>query len=354
MTIFSAIGLLAALASADVSGFDLFADGGRVHLLTGRAAGGAPALEYSRLEKDGWSAPAAVAGSLAPYRAEQGDIQLAADGERLFAVWTATGAGPMKSGPLAAAASDDGGRTWRPAAAPSGRDAAGRRFADLAASARGWQAVWLDRAGAASLRHASFDGRRWTRERELDPSTCECCWNTLAASGRRLFALYRDAAPRDLSLAWSADGKTWSRAGSVGGFGWRFRGCPHVGGGLAVAGDALHAVVWNGDDRAPGVYYARASAPYRAWAGPVRLGGTESKYADVAAAGARVAAVWSEELAVYCAVSEDGGRTWPAPRRLSAPGVPASRPRVVSAKGSFTAVWLEKDGEDRRLGWTRF
>lgn len=54
--------------------------------------------------------------------------------------------------------------------------------------------------------------------------------------------------PRDMALIRSSDqGASWQPVGMVGDFWWRFEGCPHIGGGLAQAGDEqLNAVVWTG------------------------------------------------------------------------------------------------------------
>lgn len=315
---------------AAVTGLDLWSDGRSLHLLLGAG----DRIEHVRSADAGrtWSKPAALPAK--PYRTETGDIQLAGEGERLLAVWTTAGPGPMKSGPLAAAVSSDGGRTWKPAPAPAaGAGVHGRRFVDVARAGGRWHAVWLDRQDNAELRYSSWDGKAkaWEPERTLDDDVCECCWNTLAAEGRTLTVLYRDRQPRDLTLLRSADGgKTWSQPSRPGGFGWAFNGCPHVGGGLTPGGDVL---VWTGKEGEEGVYHVSAGGRKR------RLGGDKSRFGDIAAGGGRLAAVWTEGRSVVGALSADG-RSWSKPERLAEQG---THPRVVAAEGGFRVFWVEKD-----------
>src|SRR4051812_8746830 len=89
----------AAAPAADVGGIDVYADGARLHLLVGRrgAKDAAPTLEYRSSDDGGvsWSKPSPLgAGLPAPYRVETGDLQLAAHGRALLAVWSAKGTGP--------------------------------------------------------------------------------------------------------------------------------------------------------------------------------------------------------------------------------------------------------------------
>jgi hypothetical protein len=63
-------------------------------------------------------------------------------------------------------------------------------------------------------------------------------------------------------------------------------------------------------------------------------------------AGGRIAVVWDTMAAVapetWGALSSDGGLTWEAPVRLSAPEVPAAHPRVVAIQQGFRVFWTEE------------
>lgn len=349
---------LAPLASAadDVGGLDVYAEGGAVHLLVGRRGDEAPSVEYLRSDDSGgtWSGPVAVSKGLpAPYRVETGDVQLAASGKTVLAVWSAKGPGPMGSGPIVAARSEDSGKTWTRVASPAGADLKqGMRFVDLAADASGFHAVWLDRKAAAQLLYArSTDaGRTWTKPKVLDADACECCWNTLADRDGKLLALYRAKDPRDMALFSSPDaGKSWSARAVVGPFGWNANMCPHVGGALASAGARTHALVWTGKTEELGLHHLASEDGGKTWSKPARLGDATARHSDLAAsADGALAAVWDakrgKDAVVLVSYSKDGA-SWTEPQALAAK---AAYPRVVSTPAGFRFFWLEKDGERSR------
>lgn len=291
------------------------------------------------------------------------DPQIAAFEDHLVAVWTRPGTSPWGSGPLATVLSSDGGKTW--VAGPNPADdgsTGGHGYADILADGAGtFFLVWLDgRDGGQGLRGAvSRDfGRTWARNATLDARTCECCWNRLASPAvGQVSVLYRDDAPRDLAVSASDDGgRTWSRRGAAGAFGWKFEGCPHVGGGLAFTKTGLHALAWTGADDQAGLYAVRSSDGGRTWTSPLRLGSTSAHRGDLAASGDRLAAAWDDPVAakgaILGATSSDGGRTWTEPRRLTAAGASASHPLVAAVgPGRFLAAWTEKS-PDGSLRWT--
>ena len=344
-----------------IESLDVSQSGPILHLLLGRYDSGhqSPALEH-RSSHDGggtWSAPVRVdTGATAPHQPHRGqDAQLAASGDRLVAVWTASGTGFMGRGPMATAISDNGGKTWRPGPNPADDGSQGdHSFADLAADAAGtFHLVWLDARGtnkAKGLRYASSrdGGKTWSWNLTLEAETCECCWNTLTIGpGGSLHALFRDKNPRDMALVSSLDGgATWSSPVPVGRFNWDFQGCPHVGGGLLGTDGRVHALVWTGAAGHSGAYHVHSADRGRTWSAPQRLGDADARRGDLASAGAgSLAAVWDRvadgESRVYAATTSDGGKTWSEPVPLSSPGVNAAYPRVVALTGSYRAFWTE-------------
>jgi Neuraminidase (sialidase) len=358
---------------------DVYAHGSRLHVLTAERAeaGAKPRLQYVRSADGGetWSAPVPVGeGQPTPDPVKRGnDAQVVATGDRLFAVWTVGAATRMGRGPLAAARSDDGGRTWTPATSPSdSKLAIDHAFVDLAADDAGnVHCVWLDgRHGAKpdgtiaedagkGLRYArsTNGGRTWTPAATLDPQCCECCWNSLLVlPGGVVHVLYRDRDPRDMAMVTSPDGgRTWGKPTPVGAFAWDFTGCPHVGGALIPVdetGKRLVATVWTakgGDD--VGTFAVSSADGGKTWTNPARLGGTDSNRPDVASRNGTAVAVWDEHVntdaesgnVIFYATSADAGTAWSKPVRLSAPGASATHPRVVAAGNGFRVLWTQKE-----------
>jgi hypothetical protein len=361
-----------------VTSIDISADGSNLHLLVAGRTGARPVeLHYRRSEDGGetWSVPVRVGDGMPPpgvvHRGM--DVQVAASGRRVIAVWQTPGVGFFRSGPMAVAISEDGGRTWRAGSNPADDGSMkGQGFIDIAADTEGrFHLVWLDaRSGVQGLRYArSADGgMTWSMNQTLDAETCECCWNTITtAPGGTVAVLYRDKGPRDMAFVRSVDGgRTWAKPARVGEFDWDINACPHVGGGLAWVPRKnprqVHATVWTGKTGSQGIYYLTSLDGGATWDEPKQLGDSGSWHPDVAVGdGDEVAAVWDAHtergLAIFTAASKDGGKTWTEPRRLSREGASASHPRIVWTHRGFRAFWTEwTDGLDaewigRRL-WT--
>jgi hypothetical protein len=351
-------------ATTGVVGLDVYAQGAVVDLLVADNGSAGVELRHQRSRDGGrtWAKSHVVAaGAPRVARPRRGnDPQVAADGDRLVAVWSAPGTTSRWGGPLVAAVSDDAGVTWRESPPPAGTGFSGAHgFADLAVGAGGRvHVVWLDsRDGAQGLRASMSPdlGRTWRDPVTVDARTCECCANrVLASGGQQAAILYRDKDPRDMAVARTADGgRTWTRAGVAGAFGWQFEGCPEVGGALVPAAgpDALRALVWTGAESHAGLHLVSSAGSGRTFGAPRRLGGATARHGDLAAHGERLLAVWETlevgDAAVVASASPDGGTTWDAPRRLSADSVRASQPLVAAtSEGHFLVVWTEKSGKD--------
>ncbi|MCX5662900.1 MAG: sialidase family protein [Planctomycetota bacterium] len=400
-----------------VESLDVYADVGEsgtaLHLLAGLRApvgGDRPMTFHHARSLDGgktWSAPVRVdAGAPAGLRHHRGsDARIVARGEELLAVWTTPGEGAMGTGLLASALSADGGRTWRPGPDPAATlrpgattrpsgDAAqhGYRFVALAADGRTFHLIWLDANGKERSLWATRSpdaGRTWEPATMVDPLICACCWNAAATGpGGRVYALYRDYKPSDMGLARSRDGgKGWQQAGRVGAFGWEFEGCPHVGGGLAVAPlaagadaraePALLATVWTGKEGQAGVHVLVSPDGGATWGEPTRVGGgatTGSRHSDAAALDARrMAVTWDadagsdsgeragEGRAIFASTSPDRGKTWGPPQKLSvAEAVAPTHPRLAALRsangaegGGFAVFWTETQAGAAKRGVVR-
>jgi len=350
-----------------VVSLDIYRDGALLHLLTLEIdAKQTRRLLYRQSPDDGrtWANPVGIdQASRSIYDLTRGnDAQIAASGRRIVVLWTAKGSGYAGSGPLMAAVSQDGGKTWQHGGNPADdKSNAGHAYIELTASNGVFDAVWLDgRDGAQGLRHArSHDGVKWEKNTTVQSNTCECCWQSLTQSGDGLLAMFRGKDPRDMQLSVLRSGATaWAPRGPVGKFDWGFKGCPHTGGGLVSAqnGRLLHAVVWTGAAGKQGLHHLLSRNGGGHWSSAQRLGSHDAQRADLAvsADGKTLAAVW-DQLAgtsrlIYGAHSVDGGATWSAPRRLSAESVDALYPRIVTAGHGFLVAWTENAaGETGKL-----
>lgn len=103
----------------EIRSFDVYADQGSLHVLLAGTVGeqqAMPVLRYLRSGDGGhtWSAPAAISTGKAPLNQSihrGNDVQIAAAGKRLMAVWQVPGSGFKGRGPLATAISSDRGDT---------------------------------------------------------------------------------------------------------------------------------------------------------------------------------------------------------------------------------------------------
>ena len=346
-------------AGTGVVSLDLYAQRAFVDMLLGIKTADGFELRHQR-SKDGgatWSPavrlPIAPKDIHSPHRGA--DPQVVALGDRLIALWTKPGTSRFGSGAIGTALSRDGGATWTLGPSPADDGSTeGHGYVDaIADSAASVHAVWLDgRDGGQGLRAATSRdfGRTWQANQTVDDRTCECCWNRMAAHGGRVSVLYRDKDPRDMALAVTEDGgRRWMRRGMAGAFGWKFDGCPHVGGGVAASDGGLHALAWTGSEEHAGLYALSSPDVGRTWRPPVRLGAETAHHGDIAASGETLAAAWDDAggaRRVFAATSTNGGRTWSAAAPLSDPQARATHPLVVGvAAGRFLVVWTESVGD---------
>ena len=355
----------------EVSTFDVYMVDDTVHLIVGGKMSTKDKqlkLSYTRSDDGGrtWQEPVGF-GNLPETIASRGnDIQLAATGNNLLAVWQTKGELPGM-GPMISAVSNDNGKTWKQGANPAGNNLGDQSHLDLIADRNGhFHAVWLEdpeENGYQSLRYArsSSDGLHWSNAKTLDDSTCSCCWNKFALSPENeLSILYRDMKPRDMALLSSRDdGLSWQRVSTVGEFGWQFDGCPHVGGSLAYA-DTEHpgdvsSLVWTGLEQKAGLYFLASADHGKTWLHPQKIGNT-AVHSDIAVYDGKRVAIWDEMepegSSIFYAKSQLGENGWSTPKRLTQAADAATHPRLVVTKSGFLALWTEKPRKQpNHLAW---
>ncbi|CAG7857408.1 hypothetical protein MCAMS1_02215 [biofilm metagenome] len=355
----------------DITTFDVSVNDEAIHLLIGgkvSATDKKVGIRYLQ-SKDGgntWSNPIIVANPESVINNRGNDIQLAAKGEHLLAMWQEKGELPGM-GPLASAYSLDNGKTWIDGKNPAINDAGDQSHADVIADKDGhFHAVWLedpDENGYQSLRYANSNdhGQSWSKAITIEDSTCSCCWNTLALSPNHdLNIFYRDMKPRDMALMRSSDaGKTWQRISTVGAFGWQFDGCPHVGGALAyddAEPNRLYSLSWTGLEGKSGLYHLASSDNGKTWSTPFKLG-KQAVHGDIAVFQGNIVAIWDEietDGSIFYATSRDDGNTWSPAKKLTGTNITATHPRLVSTANGMLAVWTEKSGlNPSRIAWVQ-
>ncbi|WP_144259468.1 sialidase family protein [Methylocystis sp. ATCC 49242] len=354
-----------------VVSLDVVADGAKLHLLTGKHSGSGTTIWHQISTDDGksWSKEAEVQGppGAGATVTRGSDARLASVNGKLVAMWMSHVADNSHggAGPMIAARSEDGGKTWTPLAGPADWPKGPHAFFTLSSDGRTLHAAWLDSRdgpppapGAQGLRYAfSTDaGASWSKNLTLDIASCACCWTTSKADAAgNLYVLYRDKQPSDMAIG-VVDPKSrqWTRLSTVGAFGWDFAGCPHIGGGLAIRGGKtpeIHGVVGTRKKENAGFYHLKSAGGGKSWSEPQRLGDESATHGDIAIGkDGRLAAVFDMvdpeasdgTLAIYAATSSDDGASWTEAKRLSPLKITATHPRVVATKSGFLALWTEQ------------
>lgn len=338
--------------------FDVYADAGTIHSLSATASNEGKSHITYRYSNDGgrsWHGEIELSDLLGGKLESKlgNDLQIAAHGDNVLAVWQVEGELPGM-GPLQVVASADGGKNWKIGNNPTGSDT-DQSHADLAVDGEGrWHLVWLDdrdENGYQGLRYARSgdQGQNWQAQ-TIDDSSCSCCWNrlTISANGR-LNVLYRDMEPRDMALAQSIDaGDRWQRISSVGDFNWQFDGCPHNGGALATSDSQhLHGLVWTGAEQKAGLYHLQSTDGGNSWTPPQAMQSAQPGFhGDLAITeDGRLLAIWDSlgsRSQLYFSLSGDQGQHWSDAQQLATGTNPESMPRLIATDAGWLAMWVEQ------------
>ncbi len=360
------------LPEGDIS-VDVVSSGNRLHLLVGKHHHGKKSLfhQYSDDQGLSWSKAVRVVDTdnLQANINRGKDAQIAVQGNNIVVTWMRfVDDARFNAGPMVAARSTDGGKTWQPGAIPPDWSKGPHGYTDMTADEQAMHAVWLDSRGGGSdvkasqsLHYAkSIDGGfSWLRNKTLDDVTCSCCWNTVKTdSDGKAYVLYRDKLPSDLAMGAIDPQQHWQRLNNVGAFNWQFDGCPHIGGDFdfqTVSGKTMmHSVVGTGHPNHLGIHYLKSEDRGETWSPAVQLGDESALHADIAAGyDGRIFVVWDMNgergLAVFAAESKDQGKHWSKPIQLSSVGSRATHPLVIKTRTGFLSLWTEHDGKIQKV-----
>ena len=229
--------------------------------------------------------------------------------------------GLPSDGDLVAWRSTDGGKTW--STGTTINDVPGAPTEGLhgvAADENGhWFAAWLDKRSSKGTKlygaRSMDDGLTWSKNfliyRSPDGTICECCHPSVAIDPQgQMVVMWRNwlNGSRDLYLAASPDGSTFSNPVKLGSGTWKLNGCPMDGGAIAVEHGRILTAWRRGDE----VFLDRPGEPETAVGQGIDVG--------MSAGAAGVYLIWKSVSGI----------------RLLAPG--KSDPIPVSEKGTFPAV----------------
>lgn len=262
--------------------------------------------------------------------------------------------------------SRDGGATWEgPVTVTDDATFGSHNFHALHIANDGTIYVsWLDgRQGSSAvyLTRSTDGGRTFEANRRVSTGeACPCCRTALASGADgTLWVAWRSVLPgnvRDIVVARSTDGgRTWSTEQRVNADDWVFEACPHAGPSMAVdSSGVLHVAWWTGREGQAGVFHARSGDRGDTFSAPVALGVAErSRPAHVQLAvhedGETIAAVWDDGTRdvsrVVIRISRDAGRTFGAPRPVSADDRAAGFPVLAMVRDSVIVAWSEQSVE---------
>ena len=238
------------------------APSGRVHVVFGKAS-----AIYHTTSPDGrvFSAPVKI-GELEKLalRMRRGPRVTATDKLVLVTAISHT------DGNVHAWTSTDAGQMWKENAPLNSAPKSAREgLQALAGDGRGLvAAVWLDLRGSGTElwgRISRDGGATWGGDLSIyqspDGHICECCVPNVAISpGGEIAAMWRNwlGGARDLYLATSRDGRTFSPAQKLGTGTWTLKACPMDGGNLTFAPAGNWLAVWR---RERAVFASETTAP---------------------------------------------------------------------------------------------
>jgi hypothetical protein len=289
----------------------------------------------------------------------------------IVVVWTTKGANGTK---LLQSRSDDGGKSFSPAALVPGTDAAGNRGWEAIAVEPGGRvdAVWLDHralakdSSMATSHHehtsaAKPDGVEMAQQSKLyfasldgtaaplavTGGVCYCCKTALVvgANGttadRSIFAAWRHVYPgnlRDMAFTVSRDGgRTFAPPVRVSEDKWMLEGCPDDGPSMVVDAKKRVHIVWPTlitEETAETTETAEKNGSSQRSLRSPRSNNPEPT------------------IALFYAMSADG-KSFTARERIPTEGMPHHPRLTAGSDGSLTVAWDESGGGSRKIAVAR-
>ena len=236
--------------------------------------------------------------------------------------------------------SADNGKTWKESAPLNTAPKSAREgLQALAGDGRGLvAAVWLDLRGKGTElwgRISRDGGATWAADASIyqspDGHICECCVPSVAISQTgEITAMWRNwlGGSRDLYMATSRDGRTFSPAQKLGTGTWKLNGCPMDGGSIALSPGGEWLATWRRERTA----FTSTSAV------PEKLLASNAVQPLVGFAGKTPLTLWESNGALMLQRGTD------QPERFAESATAAS---LASGPDAATVVW-ESDGGGKK------
>jgi len=290
---------------------------------------------------------------------------LVAGNGNIYLSWTRSLETPY-AGNIRFSRSVDGGKSFSvPITVNNNLDPFTHRFEAMGVNGRGQIYIaWLDKRTAAtankkgekfsgiSVYYAVSDdeGKSFKANVKAADHTCECCRVAMAidTDGYPVIAwrhIY-DTNIRDHALV-KLDGKMAPVRLSH--ENWNIAACPHHGPSLSIASDGIYHATWFSN--APGqhgLFYARSTDQGKTFSSTMHFGNFEAQAAHpyVLSLGSRVYLAWKEfdgeSTGILGMNSSDGGKTWSAPKKLSATSDTSDSPMLISENNQAYLSWNTK------------
>ncbi len=131
---------------------------------------------------------------------------------------------------------------------------------------------------------------------------------------------------------------------------WDIAACPHHGPSLSIASDGIYHATWFSN--APehhGLFYAHSADRGKTFSNPLNFGNFEAQPAHpyVLGLGNRVYLVWKEfdgeRTSILGMLSNDGGKSWSAPRKLAATSDVSDNPLLIGENNRAYLSWNTKN-----------
>ncbi len=273
---------------------------------------------------------------------------------------------PM-SGDIRFSRSTDGGKNFSaPLTVNDNREIISHRFDSMAVNGKGHVYVaWLDKrdlsaaqkkgekySGSAIYYAMSDDGGiSFRRNDKIADHVCECCRTAMAVdtddypvvTWRHIY----DAAIRDHALV-KLNGKMLPVRLSQ--ENWNVAACPHHGPSLSIATDGIYHAAWfSNAPQQRGLFYAYSTDQGQTFSGALNFGNPEAQPARpyVLSMGSRVYLAWKEfngeSTGILGMLSNDGGKSWSAPRKLASTSDVSDWPFLIAEKNRVYLSWNTKN-----------
>lgn len=335
-------------------------------------------LQFSRLEKNGWSAPISIASGTDWFVnwADFPSLAVYPDGKKLAAHFLAKSANGTYDYDVHITQSADAGQSWSESfILHSDGVAAEHGFVSLMPISGGRIfAAWLDgrnskkEKGAMTLRSATFDANgQLYDEVELDNKVCDCCQTDATLTDNGPIVAYRDRSEeemRDIALVRKVNGQ-WTEPKVIFPDNWQIAGCPVNGPSLSAKGQQVVIAWYTAANDQPSVKVAFSKDGGATFSDPIQIdqGNPLGRVDALMLDNGQAVVSWMEEVDEQAEIRVVKMYT---NQQLSEPAVIATNsaarssgfPILAQANNELYIAWTQVEGAElthvrtARFGWT--